>query len=288
MSLQKREAALPPSYISGLLEENKVPYVSNSHHYTLSITKSRNADVHISADPADVEKDKLNILLSDLPLSELRPVKGWDVIISSSGELIEDPVKKDGTVIVTGYQRGKKLGILTLYLDRNGMIKSYRHTWQPLGGDIKEDEAVREILNMYDSRVAMLLKEGEALRTQSETAYLGVEKCGECHQPYLESWKNTRHARAFSSLEQAGKSSDPECTKCHAVGSGEDGGFFSMATTPGLADVQCEVCHGRGKDHLTDFDKPMQRVSETVCLKCHTKEQSPDFNYKEYYKKIEH
>jgi hypothetical protein len=287
VSFQKNENAFADDFLPSLTGKYKIPVVSNSNHYNLSISKTKSAfNVHLSADPGDREKNRLNILLTDLPLSASRELQGWDVIISSSGEILEEPLRLGDTIIVTGYPKGKKLGILTLRIGAQGKITGFKHRWQSLGIDIKEDPAIRQILNDYESGVAKILKENE--KPLKETAYLGVSKCAECHQPFYDSWKTTGHARAFSGLEKAGKSSDPECLNCHTVGFGEEGGFYSFATTPGLANVQCEVCHGTGKDHLMDFYKPMQNVTEAVCLKCHTKDKSPDFNYKDYFEKIKH
>lgn len=287
VSLQKKEASFSDNFVSALIEKYKIPYVSNRHHSKLSITKNRNKfDLHISAYPGDHETNQLNILLTDFPLSECKEMQGWDVIINSSGEILDEPFIVKNTIIVTGYPKGKKLGILTLDIDNKGKITGFRHRWQPLGNDIKEDQKVREVLNDYDSRVAGLMKETE--RPLKETAYLGVAECAKCHQPFIDIWEKTGHAKALRSLEKTGKSSDPECLVCHTVGFGEDGGFYSVATTPELANVQCEVCHGRGKDHIMDFYKPMTAVTESVCMRCHTKDKSPDFSYKNYLEKIKH
>ncbi|MBI5097618.1 MAG: hypothetical protein HZB30_00060 [Nitrospirae bacterium] len=286
-AFQKNEMKFADDFLSSLIERYKIPVVSNTHHYKLSISKTKyTLNMHISADPGDHEINQLNILLTDLPLSVSKEMQGWDVIINSSGEILEEPFSLNNTIIVTGYPKGKKLGILTLHIDNNGRITGFKHRWQPLGTDIKEDKKVRQILNDYDSRVAGLLKETE--RPLKETSYLGVAKCAECHQPFIDIWKKTGHAKAFLSLEKAGKSSDPECLKCHTVGFGEEGGFYSIATTPGLANVQCEVCHGTGRDHLMNFYKPLEHVTEAVCLRCHTKDKSPDFSYKDYLEKVIH
>jgi len=61
-----------------------------------------------------------------------------------------------------------------------------------------------------------------------------------------------------------------------------------MESTPELSNVQCEECHGLDRDHLKDYSKPMMPITEAVCLKCHTHENSPEFNYKIYYEKIKH
>jgi hypothetical protein len=38
---------------------------------------------------------------------------------------------------------------------------------------------------------------------------------------------------------------DAECLSCHTTGYGQPGGFVSVAETPKLVGVQCEVCHGQ-------------------------------------------
>jgi hypothetical protein len=287
IAFQKNETKFTDDFIPSLAKKYKIPVVSNTHHYKLSISKTKNAlNVHISADPGDHEENQLNILLTDLPLSECKEMQGWDVIINSSGEILDEPLSLNNTIIVTGYPKGKKLGMLTLNIDTKGKMTVVKHRWQPLGNDIKEDKKVRQILNDYDSQVAGLLKETE--RPRKETSYLGIAKCAECHQLFIDIWKKTGHANALLSIENTGKSSDPECLVCHTVGFGEDGGFYSIATTPDLANVQCEVCHRSGRDHLMDFYKPMEHVTEAVCMRCHTKDKSPDFSYKDYLEKIKH
>lgn len=283
----KREALFSENFLSSISEKYKVPVVSKSSPFRKGVLINRDSiEIHTGVDPGDFREGKLNILLTDVPLSEARNIKGWDVIINSSGEILDEPVRTHGTIIVTGYPKGKKTGVLTLEFSRSGKISGLQHRWLLLGEDIIEDAGVRLMLKEYDSRVAQLLKETE--RPVEGTSYLGVSKCAECHQPFVESWKKTGHAGAFSSLERVGKSFDPECVACHSVGFGEEGGFYSMKATPGLADVQCEVCHGKGREHLSDFEKPLKPVTESVCLICHTKDQSPDFSYPEYLEKIKH
>lgn len=283
----KMEKEFPYSFFSRVLKKYKIPVISDMPQYRQSISIKHNTfHVNVSADPMSYQKGKLNVLLTDQPISEIKPLKGWNIIILSSGQILEEPLKANGTIIVSGYPKGERLGILTLQIDSGGEVLEFKHRWQALGKDIKEDINVRKALKEYDARVAGLLKDDS--KPLAEISYLGVSKCGECHQHFVESWKKTRHAGAFSSLERVGKSADPECIKCHTAGFGEKGGFYSAKTTPMLTDVQCEACHGPGKDHLFDFSKPMQPVAEYVCLKCHTKSTSPDFNYPVYLEKIKH
>ena len=58
--------------------------------------------------------------LTDHSISEIKPLKGWDIITLSSGEILEEPIKANGTIIVSGYPKGERLGILTLQIDSGG------------------------------------------------------------------------------------------------------------------------------------------------------------------------
>ena len=283
----KMEKEFPYKFFSLLLRKYKIPVISDTPQYGRSISIKRNTiHVNVSVNTKNYQKGRLNILLTDRSISEIKLLKGWDIIILSAGEILEEPLKVNGSIIVSGYPKGERLGILTLQVDSRGEVVEFKHRWQLLGIDIKEDINVRKVLKDYDNRVALLLKNES--KPLAEISYLGVSKCGECHQPFVESWKKTRHAGAFPTLERVGKSNDPECIKCHTAGFGEKGGFYSAKTTPMLANVQCEACHGPGREHLLDLSKPMQPVAENVCLKCHTKNTSPDFNYPVYLEKIKH
>lgn len=283
VAFSERENSFSEDFFPPLLREYKTPALFGRSH---SIVLKRDAfNINVSASPAKYIDGNLNILLTSLPVSEASLIKGWDVIITSSGEKLDGPLTVNNTIIVAGYPQGEKLGILTLGIKSDGAVV-LRHDWQLLGIDIREDARVRDILNDYDTKVAQLLRESE--RPSAANTYLGAAKCAECHQPFEESWKKTRHATAFKSLQQAGKSNDPECIVCHAVGFGEEGGFYSMDTTPGLANVQCEECHGLNREHISDFSRPMKPVTAAVCLKCHIRENSPDFDYPVYLKKITH
>lgn len=242
--------------------------------------------VNISADELGLKKGALNILLSGRPVEELGAVKGWDVIVTSSGEVLEVPVSASGAVIVSGYPKGQKLGVLSVRVDSKGRVAGSSHRWQDLKLDVEEDQRVRSVLKEYDRKVAELLKE-EELKAPADGPYIGAKRCAECHQPFDESWKGTRHSGAFATLERVGKSKDPECVVCHVVGYGEEGGFLSLKATPELAGVQCESCHGPGREHAVDFG-PMRPVAAGVCARCHTPENSPSFDYGKYLERIKH
>jgi len=286
VALSGGENAFPQDFFASLLQELDLPAVSGfpGNENSLTITRDR-FNINVSADPDRHEDGKLNVLLTEIPVASAGLIKGWDVIISSAGQELEEPDLAGKTVVVSGYPKGKKLGILTLKIEGPAGF-DFAHRWEPVGNAIKEDETVRNVLNDYDKKVAMLLK--EAKKPETGVTYEGVAKCARCHQPFEESWKTSHHAGAFSTLVAAGKSADPECVGCHTVGFREAGGFFSAETTPELTNVQCEACHGPGRAHMSDFSSPMKPVTEAVCIKCHKKSNSPDFDYTVYLEKIRH
>lgn len=99
--------------------------------------------------------------------------------------------------------------------------------------------------------------------------YVGAEaNCRMCHSDLYAGWSKTAHARAFTVLENVGKTQDPACLKCHATGYG-DGGFKDEASTPNLKGVQCEACHGPGSEHNGDKAKINGSPPAKVCAKCH-------------------
>ncbi len=278
---------LLPEALTPAAAKYGTPAVSESRYRRTLQLERGPLRINISADPKGYEKGMLNILLTGRPVSEARLLGGWDVIVTSSGEILEEPAKAGKTVIVSGYPKDKKLGILAVRIDGEGRVSNFTHRWQPLGKDTPEDAKVRDVLKAYDALVASLVKD-EEIKPSSNGPYLGYTSCAACHQPFVEDWLGTRHSGAFGALEKAGKSKDPECVKCHTLGYGEEGGFYSSSATPGLANVQCEACHGPGKEHVSDSTRPMRMVGEETCLRCHTKDHSPDFEFKSYFEKISH
>ena len=275
-----------PAFARPLLKETGLRALSSKALVRSVTVKRGHLKINVSVDPNARKNGMLNLLLTDKPVSEAASL-GWDVVITSSGETTEGADKTTGPIVASGYPKGEKLGVISLRLDGNGRVSGFDQRWQTLGKDVAEDARVREVLKEYDAKVVELTKDEEK-KTALAGPWLGAVACIECHEPFFESWAATRHSKAFASLEKAGKSRDPECVVCHTTGYGKEGGFISKTTTPGLVGVQCEVCHGPGKDHARGFSAPSGPVNETVCLKCHTKENSPEFDYELYREKIIH
>jgi len=82
--------------------------------------------------------------------------------------------------------------------------------------------------------------------------YVGANKCKVCHMKIFKSWEQTKHAKAFEVLKpgaaaeakkaagldlQKDYTQDSTCVSCHTTG------------TPQQAGIQCEACHGAGKQY---------------------------------------
>ena len=122
--------------------------------------------------------------------------------------------------------------------------------------------------------------------------YIGNRKCRLCHFEYFKEWEKDPHANSFARLGRM--KNNPYCLKCHTTGYGEAQGFVSEKITPELRGVQCEACHGPGSRHK---DNPHDKGSlpigrkidyQTVCIKCHNRNWTPEFEYDIYRKRIEH
>lgn len=120
----------------------------------------------------------------------------------------------------------------------------------------------------------------------ADQQYLGPKQCASCHFDQYMTWKQTKHPNVFELLP-AKHQSDANCLQCHATGYGEPTGFKDKASTPVLAGVTCEKCHGPGSKHA-EIAKPFAQLKQltpeqektvrdsiwrlqpqNVCAKCH-------------------
>lgn len=124
-----------------------------------------------------------------------------------------------------------------------------------------------------------------ALRPSTEgvlPAFVGAEVCGRCHRDVFESWTSTKMAHAVEILPETA-AADPSCLPCHTTG-------FGVLEAP-LPGVQCEACHGPGGGYVAAMARgaPLSEIraaglifpGEGDCLRCHTREWSPDFKLNE-------
>jgi hypothetical protein len=115
-------------------------------------------------------------------------------------------------------------------------------------------------------------------------AYVGAAACGVCHPAQMLQWKASKHAGALAALQRKRQELNPECLRCHVTGYGDSGGYrFRAAPGADLGNVQCEACHGFGREHRGK-GKIRGKVPEAICRRCHSAENSPTFAYEPYLK----
>ena len=136
-----------------------------------------------------------------------------------------------------------------------------------------------------------------AAKDSPKIGYTGAETCKKCHRKTWRSWNKTKMAQSFDILKPNSRidakkkadldpnrdySKDRKCLPCHTTGYGQPGGFVSVEKTPLLVGVQCESCHGPGKECSTIMELrgrtyELQELMEaglrpkpvTVCSTCH-------------------
>lgn len=118
--------------------------------------------------------------------------------------------------------------------------------------------------------------------TGQHEGYEGVEKCAECHGEIAKSWEQTRHAQGWETLKRAGHRYDAKCLPCHTTGDP------SKLPSVALKGVQCEACHFPMSQHEERAGAEGEKDWKAVCVRCHTEERSPDFDFAERVKRISH
>lgn len=102
-------------------------------------------------------------------------------------------------------------------------------------------------------------------------SYVGASRCKKCHQrdKIYQSWSKSKHAAAWEHLSEKNRKNE-ECISCHTSGKNLFGEL--------LTGVQCEACHGPGKDHkkllLAESKEKAEKeglafIDENICKKCH-------------------
>lgn len=192
----------------------------------------------------------------------------------------------------------KLLGELRIYVDDAGRVSRVSNRHIMLDDRIPGDPAIEQLVRTAREQIAAAVK---AWLSRQPASWVNVPKvplaaglfvsaqtCGACHQAELAVWSQSAHARAFAALEKRNQHFESKCLSCHTTGY-ESGGFQQVHLTPHLTNVQCETCHGPGQEHIADPMKPYGQVlTPHACLTCHTRADSPAFDFADYWAKIQH
>ena len=205
-----------------------------------------------------------------------------DILISP--KRIEHKQGTDGPLWVGSTSEGKTLGFLALWVNAEGELNRHYAAQLALTGDVPEDESVRQLLTDFYREVAQSsehkpLFAEQRLEQNPQNGYVSATACQRCHEQEYLQWSATRHAFAFETLLKKERYFDPNCVSCHTTGFGYQTGFQIGDETSAFKGVQCETCHGPGKQHVGNPKKEnIRRAAETsLCLTCHDTKHSPGF-----------
>ena len=200
---------------------------------------------------------------------------------------IEATVSEDRTLYVGCKPEGKTLGVLALWIDTSGELARHYATELALTGEVGESEPIRQLLTDFYRNVAeenrtqgIPLFAEQVLEQQQENGYASAAACQRCHEQAYLQWSATRHAFAYQTLLKKERYFDTGCVSCHTTGFGYPTGFQIGAQDSALKGVQCETCHGPGKQHVGNPKKSNIRsgADTSLCLECHDKKHSPGFD----------
>jgi len=205
-----------------------------------------------------------------------------------------NPTKFYNSSIFDAGSRGEQLGQVDFYTEGRDLFARYEIV--NLMIKYADNPKVLGLINLYKAGLRNLLQlppqpapapepgaEVPQTAAPSSALFVGEKACLPCHQEQHKSWLETAHARAYQTLVQQNKTSDPGCLQCHTTGYGE----AKKDLAADFQNVQCEACHGPGDGH-PEPRKTLSRVGVDQCIQCHNTANSPNFYYAAYLQKVRH
>lgn len=203
-----------------------------------------------------------------------RRVAGIDLVVGGHDKQKTKDPAGDKTLIVQAGEKGQYQGVLEVMMDGS---KTAKNSLVPLGDEVANDPKIKAMINEYNDKVAALYSQGDAKPAAADVT-LRLATCEQCHPDQVAKWKTTDHAKAYDTLVKKSKQFDPKCLACHTTRFEQPEGFSMKLQQAELVNVQCESCHGFGKDHATEM-KPIAVAKPKIdlCIKCHTPDRCPTF-----------
>ncbi|MDQ7086761.1 MAG: multiheme c-type cytochrome [Acidobacteriota bacterium] len=233
------------------------------------------------------DQSDLIVLLATMPLEDVRllvrRVSEVELVLGAFGSRATSRAVIEGRarILYVGDQ-GKNLGQVNVYRGSSGSLSLEPRLVQineKIPPDPHLEQLVVEVLADAQDAERATLTAMDPSGEGGTGAYLGAGACAACHSAIVEDWSSSAHALALESLKREPNGMRPACIACHVTGYGQVGGWVDQRTTPHLAGVGCEACHGPGASHVAHPKRPYGRISLPTCTSCHTVELDPDFNY---------
>jgi hypothetical protein len=266
------------------------------------------------------------VLLADLSRADLEGIlvqaPGVNLVIQGKEDTMQPAENnpKTGEIrFVKAKSLGKYLGWIRLDFKENGEVTSEESGMTELDNSVPTLSTVTVLLMQFKDQLKAkrdeMLADPENPFQQAGTVdtvdllsgFAGTRHCMTCHVGYGLDQEQVGHFNAWNNLGDKDKT-NPACLPCHTTGYGIPTGVSDPYRDSHLVGVTCEACHGPGAVHARDEtakekgvdtstmlppDNPTglelsKEVPAEVCLKCHTKEWSPDFDYATWVKRVNH
>ena len=288
IALTKSDLAYDQAYLSRQRAAATFPFLAprtEQDNFTqpFIITQAgKHAIGFIAGEAGEEVVSQANVIVA---LGESENAEHIDIVIRP--DEVEPTVSEDGTLYLGCPPEGKTLGILALWIDTNGKPAHHYAAQLALTGEVDESKSIRQLLtDFYQSTAAenstdvVTLFAEQLLEQQQENGYASATACQRCHQQEYLQWSATRHAFAYQTLLKKERYFDAGCVSCHTTGFGYPTGFQIGDQNATLEGVQCETCHGPGKQHVGNPKKSNIRsgADTSLCLQCHDTKHSPGFN----------
>ncbi|MFQ5512560.1 MAG: multiheme c-type cytochrome [Candidatus Krumholzibacteriia bacterium] len=243
------------------------------------------------------DKVDLVIVLAHMPLGAARKLaeNNLDVDLVVAGHDAR-PIRRmrrfGNAFVLQSANRGRYVGVARATVKRKEGIIDLVASLEVLDVDYEDHEAIVKLFQAYDmeianqerARVTSSVPSGEHIKNR----FTAGEACRPCHTDIYDHWQDTQHGHAFATLQDKERQYDRDCTPCHTTGFYQIGGFLSIQETPGLVNVQCEACHGNGREHARNPELETEGTAHLMCKTCHTEDQSPGFQFPKWWARIKH
>ncbi|HUE72543.1 MAG TPA: multiheme c-type cytochrome [Pirellulaceae bacterium] len=235
-------------------------------------------------------------ILAYLPDEELRELAASlpeaDLILGGpTGQCIA-PIEVGPALLASATNKGKFL--LALSPPDGGEHRRWHgrvvEINEQLADDSRQQENLAQFRRVLAERDVAAADSGLLAAAEFPADYrvAGTAACRECHTDDCQVWDDSTHAHAWKTLADQGAHVDSYCQQCHTTGFGLPGGFVSVQRSADRVDVGCESCHGPSQAHARDAARQTPLVARDQCLRCHDRENSPQFEYAAYWEQIVH
>lgn len=205
------------------------------------------------------------------------------------------------------FERAKDIVRVVVGFSGEGKVETINSEEIMIPEEIQPDEYVQTIISEIEPQLERFANEDAELEDQPgvHPRFVGENVCAKCHAKIVDQLASSKHTQAYASLQAKNQQRSAACLPCHVTGYNKAGGWNILKNSerPAMRGVHCENCHGPGEYHVAvqSGEKApadltlggrnklgLLPAGETTCLNCHDQPNSPRFNFKEYWPKIQH